>query len=404
MTLLERFIEYVKIPTSSDFASNSTPTTEKQFVLADKLVSELREMGVADAHRDDKCYVYAHLPATPGYEDKKRLGFIAHLDTSPDYPDSPVNPRIHEKYDGKDVILGHGRTLSVKDFPHLKLLKGRTLITTDGSTLLGADDKAGIAEIMHTVQRIIKEDISHGPVSIAFTPDEECGTSADNFDVEKFGAELAYTVDGGSEGEIVYENFNASSASFEINGYNIHPGAAKNRMINAALVAMEINAMLPAGDTPRGTEGYEGFFHLTDMKGNVESAALNYLIRDHSAHNFDFRKETLNHIEKLINEKYGEGTAILTIKDSYRNMEEMIRPVFEVVENAEKAIVVTGLEPIHSPVRGGTDGARLSFMGLPTPNLGTGGYAFHGPYEHITVEGMELAAQIVLNIIRIYAE
>lgn len=405
MTLTERFLEYVKIPTSSDDKSSTVPTAEKEFVLARRLVEDMKEIGIADAYVDEKCYVYGHIPATPGYEDKTKIGFIAHIDTSPDFADSPVNVQIHENYNGEDVPLtDSGRVITLKNFPHLASMKGRTLITTDGYTLLGADDKAGVAEIMYAVEKLIKSGEPHGPISIGFTPDEECGVSADNFNLEAFGAELAYTVDGGDEGEVVYENFNACSAAFEINGFNIHPGSAKDRMINASLVAMEINSMLPSGDTPRDTEGYEGFYHLCEMSGDVERANLFYIVRDHRAANYAARQDTLRHIEKLINAKYGDGTAKLTIKESYRNMEEMIRPVFRVVEIAEKATRMAGIEPLNTPIRGGTDGARLSFMGLPTPNLGTGGYAFHGPYEHITVEGMEKSAEIIGNIIKLYAE
>ena len=404
MTLLERFLTYVNIPTSSDERSETVPTAEKEFVLADRLAVDMKAIGIADAHVDGQCYVYGHIPASPGCENAKRIGFIAHIDTSPDFADGPMHAMIRPDYDGGDVILGgSGRTITGKNFPHLKTLAGRTLITTDGTTLLGADDKAGVTEILCAMETILREGVPHGPICVAFTPDEEVGTSADHFDLAEFAADYAYTVDGSREGEVVYENFNAASAVFEIRGYNIHPGEAKNRMINASLVAMEINAMLPAGDTPRNTEGYEGFFHLTDMRGDCESAELHYIVRDHAAPMFDARKATLVHIEKLINEKYGPGTAKLTIRDSYRNMEEMIRPVFRVVEIADEATRAAGIEPIHDPIRGGTDGARLSFMGLPCPNLGTGGYAFHGPYEHCTVEGMEKVVEIIRGIVERWA-
>ncbi|MBE6617473.1 MAG: peptidase T [Ruminococcaceae bacterium] len=405
MTLTERFLEYVKIPTSSDADSTTVPTAKKEFDLARRLVEDMKEIGIADAYIDEMCYVYGHIPATPGYENKTKIGFIAHVDTSPDFADSPIKPCIIENYNGEDVILSDsGRVLTTKNFPHLTGLKGRTLITTDGHTLLGADDKAGVAEILYAMEQIIKSGVPHGPISIGFTPDEECGVSADNFNLEAFDAELAYTVDGGEEGEVVYENFNACSAAFEVNGFNIHPGSAKDTMINASLVAMEINSMLPTGETPRDTEGYEGFFHLCDMEGNVEKANLYYIVRDHRAANYAARQDTLRHIEKLINAKYGEGTAKLTINESYRNMEERIRPVFHVVEIAEEATRMAGVTVSNTPIRGGTDGARLSFMGLPTPNLGTGGCAFHGPYEHITVEGMEKAAEIIVNIVKLYGE
>ena len=405
MKLLDRFLDYVNIPTSSDHTSSTVPTAQKEFVLAERLVSDMKKIGIADAYVDEKCYVYGHIHATPGYEDRTKIGFIAHIDTSPDFADAPVKVQIIENYDGSDVKLGEsGRTITNASFPHLKNLIGRTLITTDGNTLLGADDKAGVAEIMDAMAKIIAGDAPHGRISVCFTPDEECGVSADNVNLEAFDAQYAYTVDGGYEGEVVYENFNACDAVFEVNGFNIHPGTAKNRMINASLVAMEINAMLPTAETPRDTENYEGFYHLTDMKGCVESARLDYIIRDHDTALFEARKGTLAHIAKIINEKYGEGTVKLTITDSYRNMAEMIRPVFHIIEIADKAVRMAGVEPSHAPIRGGTDGSRLSFMGLPTPNLGTGGYAFHGPYEHTTVEGMEKASEILCNIVGLFAE
>ena len=405
MNILDRFLDYVRIPTSSDDNASTVPTTKKQFDLARRLVDDMKKLGISDAYVDELCYVYGHIPATPGYESKKTVGFIAHVDTSPDFADAPMNVQIHENYDGSDIVLGSsGRVIDNATFAHLGSLKGRTLLTTDGMTLLGADDKAGVAEILDAVETILENNIPHGKICIGFTPDEECGTSADNFDLEKFGADFAYTVDGGEEGEVVYECFNASTAIFEVKGFNIHPGSAKDKMINAALVAMEINSMLPTGETPRDTEGYEGFFHLTDMEGNAESARTQYIVRDHNAANFKAREDTLRHIEKLMNEKYGEGTVTLTIRESYRNMEEMIRPHFYVVEIANEATKMAGLEPTHEPIRGGTDGSRLSYMGLPTPNLGTGGYAFHGPYEHITVEGMKKSSEIIGNIIKLVAE
>lgn len=405
MNILERFLDYVNIPTSSDDNASTVPTTKKQFVLANRLADDMKALGITDAYVDELCYVYGHIPATPGYEKAKAVGFIAHVDTSPDFADAPMNVQIHENYDGGDIALGSsGRVIDNATFAHLPSLKGRTLLTTDGMTLLGADDKAGVAEILDAVQHILENNIPHGKICIGFTPDEECGTSADNFSLDKFGADYAYTVDGGREGEVVYECFNASTAIFEIKGFNIHPGSAKDKMINAALVAMEINSMLPTGETPRDTEGYEGFFHLTDMEGDAESARTQYIVRDHNAANFKAREDTLRHIEKLMNAKYGDGTVTLTIRESYRNMEEMIRPHFYVVEIANEATKMSGLEPTHEPIRGGTDGSRLSYMGLPTPNLGTGGYAFHGPYEHITVEGMKKSSEIIVNIIKISSE
>ena len=405
MKAYERLLNYVKVFTTSDDDSESVPSSARQFDLAEMLVKEMKSIGIADAHVDDKCYVYGSIPATPGYEDKPAIGFIAHMDTAPDFNGNGVKPRIIADYDGGDVKLGEsGRYLRNADFPHLASLKGRTLIVTDGTSLLGADDKAGIAEIMTAAERIINENIPHGRLLVAFTPDEEVGRGADHFDVEHFGADFAYTVDGGQENIIEYENFNAAGAHVEVNGFNVHPGSAKNIMINALLVAMEFNNMLPSGDTPRDTEKYEGFFHLCDMSGNCEKAVMDYIIRDHSEGMMLARKATMEHIEKLLNEKYGAVTVKLTIKDQYRNMIEKIKPCFHLIENACEAVRDLGLEPEIEAIRGGTDGARLSFMGLPCPNLGTGGYAYHGPYEHITVEGMDIAADIILGIIAKYAK
>ena len=401
----KRLLKYVQVFTSSDDKSTKNPTTMRQFDLANMLVEEMKDLGIEDARVDEKCYVYGTIPATKGYEDKAKIGFIAHMDTAPDFRGENVKPCMIENYDGTDVVLGtSGRVLSVKKFPHLSKLVGRTLITTDGTTLLGSDDKSGIAEILTAVERIQAENIPHGKICIAFTPDEEVGQGADYFDVEGFGADFAYTVDGGEEGEIVYENFNAYSGVFTINGFNVHPGSAKNTMRNAQLVAMEINQMLPTAETPALTENYEGFYHLCAMQGTVEKARLEYIIRDHSATKMESRLETLRHITKILNEKYGEGTVQLEIKEQYRNMEEKIRPCMHIVENAKKVIKELGMEPITLAERGGTDGARLSFMGLPCPNLGTGGYAFHGPYEHVTVEGMEKSVDVIVGIIKEYAK
>ena len=403
MKAYERFLNYAKMYTTSDEASGMHPSSSIQFDLAHRLVDELNAMGIS-AECDEYCYVYATSPATEGCENVPAIGFIAHMDTSPDFCGENVSPRIIENYDGEDVELGEGRILKRSDFPHLAELKGRTLIVTDGKTLLGADDKAGIAEIMTLAATLIEKDLPHGKICIAFTPDEEIGEGADHFDVVRFGADFAYTADGDAEGGIEYENFNAAGAVFEINGFNIHPGSAKDKMINASLIAMEINSLLPADEIPSKTEGYEGFFHLTDMEGCVERATVKYIIRDHSAESFAKRCELARQIEKKINAAYGEGTVVLTLKEQYRNMEEMIRPCFHVVETAKKATVAAGIEPIIKPIRGGTDGARLSFEGLPCPNLGTGGYAFHGPYEHITVEGMDKAVEILLGIVKLYQE
>lgn len=403
MRAYERLLKYVRVVTPSDHNSTTVPTSPCQFELANILAAELKEFGIADAYADDKCYVYGILPATAGCESATKIGFVAHMDTSPDFNGYGVNPCIIENYDGGDVVLGDsGRVLSVKSFPHLPSLKGRTLITTDGKSLLGADDKAGVAEIMTLLEYLIENGTPHGQISVCFTPDEEVGSGADHFDIPAFGAEFAYTVDGGAEGEVEFENFNACAAVFEINGFNIHPGTAKDTMINAQLLAMEIDAMLPAGQTPRDTEGYEGFYHLCDMSGSVEFAKLEYIVRDHSAELFDERKDTLRRIEAEMNKKWGEGTVRLTIKEQYRNMKELILPCYHLIENALAATREQGIEPHVCPIRGGTDGARLSYMGLPCPNLGTGGYAFHGPYEHITAEGMDAVVEILKGIVARY--
>ena len=404
MKTYERFLNYVKVHTASSDVSETVPTTARQFDLARMLVDELHAIGAENARVDDMCYVYASLPATPGCENAPALGFIAHMDTVPDFSGENVQPRIIENYDGGEVILGtSGRTLSPEKLPHLPLLKGRTLIVTDGTTVLGGDDKAGVAEIVTAVETIIKEGLPHGKLCIGFTPDEEVGSGADHFDVKAFGADYAYTMDGGAEGEIEYENFNAAAAKIKINGFNIHPGDSKNKMINALLVAMELNGMLP-DETPRNTEGYEGFFHLTDFGGTVEAAEMSYILRDHSSEIMTARKATLTHAVKLINEKYGEGTAELSIRDQYQNMVEKIRPCMHLIDNAVEAAKELGLTPRVQPIRGGTDGARLSFMGLPCPNLGTGDFACHGPYEHVTVEGMEKCTELVLKLIEKYSQ
>lgn len=404
MRAYERMLNYVKVWTTSDSSSETVPSTSRQFVLAKLLVEEMKELGIEDAHVDDKCYVYGTLPATKGYEDKSKLGFIAHLDTSEDISGQNVKPQIIENYDGEDIVLGDsGRVIKVSDFPHLKGFKGRTLITTDGTTLLGADDKAGIAEIMTAIERIQSENIHHGKISIGFNPDEEIGTGAHNFDVEKFGADFAYTLDGWLEGHIEFENFNASSAIFEIKGINVHPGSAKDIMVNSQLIGMEINSMLPT-ETPATTEGYEGFYHLMEITGSVENTKLVYIVRDHDADKFDARNEFLKNIEKTINEKYGEGVVTLTIKQQYRNMKEKIEPCMHLIDNAKKAIRAVGIEPEVGAIRGGTDGAQLSFKGLPCPNIGTGGAAYHGACEHISVEGMDKVVDIAVELVKIYAQ
>ncbi len=399
MKAYERLLRYVRIGTTSDPESPSHPSSQNQFELANILAQELRELGLGDAFVDENCLVYAHLQATDGREREKAVGFIAHMDTAPDFSGEGVNPLLHFEYDGGDVALGNsGKTLSPEVFPHLKTLVGRTLITSDGTTLLGADDKAGIAEIMTMLERIKDEKLSHGKLCICFTPDEEVGKGTDCFDFEKFGADFAYTVDGGEEGEVVYENFNAASAMVTFEGVNVHTGSACGVMVNAAALAAEFAERMPKDEVPEKTKGYEGFFHLCGMSGDVEHAELSYLVRDHDREHFEGRKELLREMVRQTNEKLGAERVLLTLQDSYYNMEEKIRPVFYIVERALDAVKKTGLEPIVTPIRGGTDGARLSYAGLPTPNLGTGGYAFHGPYEHITAEGMDLSTEILLKI------
>ena len=405
MRVEERLLKYVSYWTTSDEECRQIPSSERQFELGKVLEQELRDLGLEKVTLTDHCYVYGLLPATKGYADKPAVGFISHMDTAPDFSGKDVKPQIIPDYDGNDVLLkGSGAYLKVSDFPTLKTLKGRTLITTDGTTLLGADDKAGVSEIMTAVEQIITEKIPHGDIWIGFTPDEEVGSGADLFDLDYFKARFAYTVDGDYEGEVAYENFNAASASFEINGVNVHPGEAKDIMINAALVGCEIASLLPENETPTHTEGREGFYHLTDFSGDIAHAKVNYIVRDHDKATFEKRLDTLRGIEQKMNEKYHADTVKLNIQHSYSNMLEVIEKNEYVVAIAKKAIKNVGLEPVSRPVRGGTDGARLSFIGLPCPNLGTGGYGFHGPFEHISVEGMDTAVSVIKEIVKITAE
>ena len=400
MNVSDRLLEYVSYWTTSDEHNSNIPSSDREFTLGKRLEKELKELGLSKVILTDHCYVYGLLPATSGMENKKAIGLIAHMDTAPDYSGKNVKPQILPNYDGKDVLLkGSGAYLKVSDFPSLTSLKGRTLITTDGTTLLGADDKAGVAEIMTAIEQMIERKTPHGDIWIGFTPDEEVGAGADLFDLDYFKADYGYTVDGDYEGEIAYENFNAASAVFSITGVNVHPGEAKDIMVNAALIGCEIAMALPADETPSTTCDRQGFFHLTDMSGDVSSAKLSYIVRDHDKNIFESRLNRLRTIEVEMNQKYGEGTVHLEIQYSYENMLSVIQNQMYVVELAQKAISSVGLEPISRPVRGGTDGARLSFMGLPCPNLGTGGYGFHGPFEHISVEGMETAVQILLEIL-----
>lgn len=401
MKVQERLLNYVSCHTTSEDDQENIPSTRRQFTLAHMLEKELTDMHLSQVTVDEHCYVYGLLPATQGYESKKAIGFISHMDTAPDASGENVKPQVIPDYDGKDVLLkGTGDLLKVSDFPELKDFKGRTLITTDGTTLLGADDKAGIAEILTAVEEIIREDIPHSDIWIGFTPDEEVGRGADLFNLDYFKADYAYTVDGDYEGEIAYENFNAAAASFKIKGVNVHPGSAKDIMVNAAAVACEIQSLLPKAETPEHTEGREGFFSLMHMSGEIAHAELSYIIRDHDRKRFEERKALLASIADQMNQKYHADTVSLTVTDSYYNMLEVMKDHMYVIEIANEAIKTVGIPLVSTPVRGGTDGARLSYMGLPCPNLGTGGYGFHGPYEHITVEGMEHAVKIIKEIVK----
>lgn len=404
MKAYERLLKYVKVHTTSDGNSDTHPTTLRQFDLAKLLVDEMKELGIQDVKLDDNCYVYGYIPATKGYEDKPSIGLIAHVDTAPAANGENVKPQVIENYDGGDVVLkGNNSILSQERFPHLKSLKGRTLITTDGTSLLGADDKAGIAEILTACEIIINENIPHGKICIGFTPDEEVGLGAHLFDVKNFGADFAYTIDGGIEGEIAYENFNAAAAKVEISGVSVHPGSAKNTMINALNVAIEFNSMLPAAERPEYTEEYEGFYYLEKLSGNTDNANMEYILRDHDHEKFEVKKSMMKLAEKFINEKYGEGTIKVTLKEQYKNMVELIKPCYHLVDNALEAMKSLSVTPIIEPIRGGTDGATLSYMGLPCPNLGTGGFAYHGEFEHITVEGMDISTNIIVEILKRYA-
>lgn len=405
MRAYERFLNYVPVWTTSDETSDTVPSADRELVLARMLVEEMKGLGIADARVDDKGYVYGHIPATPGCEDKPSLGLVAHMDTVADASGENIKPQIIENYDGKDVVLkGSGDILKVDEFPYLAELKGRTLITTDGTTLLGADDKAGIAEILTVAEEIIKEGLPHGKICIGFTPDEEIARGAKHFDVEGFGADYACTLDGDEEGEIQFENFNASTAFITIHGVSVHTGSAKDVMVNSQTIATEIHQMLPVNERPETTEGYEGFYHLVSVQGNVTTTKMKYFIRDFDRRSFDARAQKLRDIAEEMNKKYGEGKVEVEIVESYYNMREKIEPCMQLIDYAKAAIEHAGITPIVSPVRGGTDGARLSFKGLPCPNLGTGGHAFHGVFEHITVEGMDKAVLIVKDIIRQFAE
>ncbi len=404
MRAYERLLNYVKVNTRSDDRTGTTPSTACQWDMARALAEELRALGLEDPGVDEHCIVTAWLPAAPGCEDAPALGFLAHMDTSPAFSGQNVTPVLHPDYDGGDLVLPkEGRVIRVSDFPFLKDMKGKTIITADGSTLLGADDKAGIAEIVTACERLLAEDIPHGRICVAFTPDEEIGQGPDHFDVAAFGARYAYTVDGGRAGSIEYENFNAAGAAVTITGVSVHPGSAKDVMENALLIAQQINALLPPEDIPAKTEGYQGFFHLDRLEGTAAGAVMEYIIRDHDREKFESRKALLSQACEKGGAAHPTAKVELVMRDSYYNMKEKLSDCMHLVENAKEAARMAGVEPAVEPIRGGTDGARLSYMGLPCPNLGTGGYNFHGPMELAVAEEMDAVTQILLNIVRLYS-
>ena len=401
--LLEKFLQYVQIDTTADAKSKTCPSTEIQWNLAKVIVKDLEEIGLVDISLDENGYIMGTLPSNSKKE-IPTIGFIAHMDTAPSFNGTDVKPRIIEKYDGENIVLNKELdiVMQTKDFPELKKYIDQTLIVTDGTTLLGADDKAGIVEIM-TALKFLKDnpEIEHGEIKIGITPDEEIGRGANLFDVEKFGAKFAYTIDGGEIGELEFENFNAASANIVIKGRDIHPGASKNKMINAMLLAMELNAMLPVSERPEYTEGYEGFFLLTNFKGTIELTEIDYIIRDHSKEKFLEKKSLIENAVNYLAGKYSDAELILTMTDSYYNMREMIEPVYHIVDLAKEAMLEVGVKPIIKPIRGGTDGARLSFKGLPCPNIFTGGHNFHGKFEFIPFQSMEKSVQVILKIVEI---
>lgn len=400
MMVHQRFLRYVRISTPSSEEGQGTPSTACQFDLARVAAEDMRSLGLEDVRLTDDCFVYGVLPATPGLEDLPCMGLIAHMDTVPSFNGVDVNPCVIDNYDGGDIVLpATGEVLSPRAFPHLPSLKGKTLITTDGSSLLGADDKAGMAEILSAIEEVIASGAPHRRIAVAFTPDEEIGLGVRRFDVEGFGAQYAYTVDGGALGGLSYENFNACEAVVDFKGVSVHPGSAKDTMVNACLLAMAFQALLPGAETPRDTEGREGFFHLESMQGDVSKARLTYIVRDHDAHRFEGRKEQMEHACKILRQRWGEQSVTLRLREQYRNMREKIDPCFWVVANARSAMRAAGFEPVETPIRGGTDGAQLCYMGLPCPNLCTGGHAGHGPYEHIAAEDMQACVRMLVALI-----
>ncbi len=405
MELLDRFLKYVAFDTQSDETSETFPSTEKQKVLLNALKEEMEALGMTEVTMDKYGYVMGSIPASAGCEAAPVIGLIAHVDTSPDMSGKDVKPHIIESYDGADIKLNNALTMRVEEFPELAFFKGHTLIHTDGTTLLGADDKAGVAEIMTAAEYLLTHpEIKHGKIRIGFTPDEEVGRGVDFFDVAAFGADFAYTVDGGMEGELEYENFNAASAKVVIKGRNVHPGYAKNKMINAIEIAGEMMHLLHTWERPEHTEGYEGFYHCVGVSGTVEEAQLSYIIRDHDADRFEQRKRFMWSAVDFLRAKYGGDTVNLILKDQYYNMRKMVEPHPEVIERAIEAMEQAGVKPLVRPIRGGTDGARLSFMGLPCPNLFTGGMNFHGRYEYCSLTTMQRALQVILNLVQLWAK
>ena len=404
---IENFLRYVKIDTQSSETTGTTPSTAKQHILAKLLQEELKTIGATEITCDEEhCYLYATIPATPGCEDVAVLGFIAHMDTSPAVTDENVRPRIVENYDGKDIVLNEAENIMfrVEDFPEVLKLQGKDLIVTDGTTLLGADDKAGIAEIMAMAEFLLKNpDFRHGKIRIGFTPDEEIGAGADYFNVALFGADFAYTVDGGALGELEDETFNAAAGKLTVHGRSVHPGSAKGKMINSILVAQEFQSLLPVFQNPMYTEGYEGFFHLDGISGNVEETVAEYIIRDHDRDLFEQKKKMFVQCADFLNQKYGEGTVTAEVKDSYYNMKEVLKPYGHLMENASIALRELGVEPVISPVRGGTDGSRLSYMGLPCPNLCTGGANYHSRFEYACVQSMETVTELLIRLAGMYS-
>ena len=405
MELQERFLKYVAFDTQSDENSITFPSTDKQLVLLNALKEEMEAMGMTEVSIDEHGYVMGSIEASAGYEECPVIGFLSHVDTSPDMSGAAIKPQIIRGYNGEDIALNEEVTMKVSDFPELKFFEGHTLITTDGTTLLGADDKAGVAEIMTAAEYLIAHpEVKHGKIRIGFTPDEEIGRGVDYFNVEAFGAKYAYTVDGGMEGELEYENFNAAGAKLTIEGRNIHPGSAKDKMVNAIQLAMELNSLLPAVMRPEHTEGYEGFFHLVGIKGEVEHAEMSYIIRDHDRAKFEEKKALIERAVEYVNAKHGGEYVHLMLKDQYYNMREMVEPHPEIIEKAMQAMEEAGVQPIVKPIRGGTDGSRLSYMGLPCPNIFTGGMNFHGKFEYVSLDSMYRSMQTIVNLARLWAQ